>query len=207
MSAWDNGTSADTPDWFLPTIREILSVKLDTPTHPPLKFELSQAAALHDMKVLKAHGNSIQNLITTHPTSFLSPGLEFRPVELLERLFMHHHNWLLIQRSLTRGLVWPLRDIPNEDRIAKNIEFIARGNHKSALKYEEEFIKIIKAEIEQGWMFPLPLHYVNTLTHGELAPVGIDDKVWADLPDGSKKIRHRLTHDQSFEASVGTSVN
>jgi hypothetical protein len=56
-------------------------------------------------------------------------------------------------------------------------------------------------------MFPLPLHYVNTLTHGESAPVGIDNKVWADLPDGSKKIKHRLTHDQSFEASVGTSVN
>jgi hypothetical protein len=159
------------------------------------------------MEVLKAHGNSIQNLITTHPTSFLNPGSEFRPEELLERLFMHHHNWLLIQKSLTRGSVWPLREIPNEERIKKNIEFIARGNHKSALKYQEEFIKIIKAEIERGWMFPLPLHYVNTLTHGELAPVGIDDKVWADFPDGSKKIKHRLTHDQSFEASVGTSVN
>lgn len=197
----------ETPDWFLPTIREILSIPIDTPTHPLLLFDLSHDAAVHNMTILRSHGNSIQNLIQSYPTSFLSPGSEFRPADLLERLFMHHHNWVLIQRSLTKGSVWPLREILNEDRITKNIEFIARGNHKSALKYESEFVNIIQAEIAQGWMFPLPLHYINILSHGELAPVGIDDKVWIDLPDGSKKIKHRLTHDQSFEASVGVSVN
>jgi hypothetical protein len=57
-------------------------------------------------------------------------------------------------------------------------------------------------------MFPLPLEYINTLQqHGELAPVGIDDKIWTELPDSSRKVKLRLTHDQSFEASYGTSVN
>jgi hypothetical protein len=37
--------------------------------------------------------------------------------------------------------------------------------------------------------------------------VGVDDKVWSDLPDGSKKVKYRLTHDQSFEATKGVSVN
>jgi hypothetical protein len=86
------------------------------------------------------------------------------------------------------------------DRVAKYIGFIVRGNHKSAIKYNDEYLKIIKAEISQGWMFPIPLHYINTLKHGELAPVGIDDKVWTEQPDGSKKLQLRLTHDQSFEA-------
>ena len=66
---------------------------------------------------------------------------------------------------------------------------------------------IIEAEVSQGWMFPIPLHYINCLTHGELAPVGIDDKVWSEQPDSSKKTKYRLTHDQSFEASQGSSVN
>jgi hypothetical protein len=56
-------------------------------------------------------------------------------------------------------------------------------------------------------MLPLPLHYINKLNHGELAPVGIDDKVWVNLSDGSKKIKFRLTHDQSFKVSQGTSMN
>jgi len=91
--------------------------------------------------------------------------------------------------------------------VTKNIEFIARGNHKSAIKYNDEYLKIVKAEISQGWMFPIPLHYINTLMHGELAPVGIDDKVWSEQADGSKKRKLRLTHDQSFEASCGSPVN
>jgi hypothetical protein len=56
-------------------------------------------------------------------------------------------------------------------------------------------------------LFPLPINYINSLHQGELTPVGIDDKVWSGVPDGSQKVKYRLTHDQSFEATVGTSVN
>ena len=159
------------------------------------------------MSVLRKHKNSIQMLIESCPGSFLSPGSEFRPVALLEKLLMHHPSWHLIGDSLSRGSVWPLQEIPNNERVSKNIEFIARGNHKSALKYHDDYVKIINAELSQGWMFPIPLHYINELQHGELAPVGIDDKVWTEQPDGTKKVKLHLTHDQSFEASCGTSVN
>jgi len=116
-------------------------------------------------------------------------------------------NWHLISNSLSKGSVWPLLPINNDERVAKKIEFIARGNHKSAIKYNDEYLKIVKAEISQGWMFPIPLHYINSLKHGELASVGIDDKVWSEQTDGSKKIKLCLTHDQSFEASCGSSIN
>jgi hypothetical protein len=108
---------------------------------------------------------------------------------------------------LVKGSIWPLQPINPDERVAKNNEFIKRGNHKSALKYEDELTKIIKSEIDQGWMFPLPMKYINVLNHGELAPVGIDDKVYSELPDGSKKVKLHLTHDQSSEASCGRSVN
>lgn len=159
------------------------------------------------MNILRAHGDSIQNLIETYQGLFISPGLEFCPAPLLEKLLMHHHNCYLIQASLVRGSVWPLNPIADKDRVRKNIEFIARGNHKSTLKYDKEYTRIVESEIVQGWMFPIPLHYINILRHGELAPVRIDDKVWSDLPDGSKKLKYQLTHDQSFEATKGASVN
>jgi hypothetical protein len=138
---------------------------------------------------------------------FISYGLEFCPPSTLEQLLLHHPNWPKCQELLTKGSKWPLHDLPNPDRIAKNNEFIKRGNHKSALKYNVVYHEIIQQEIQRGWMVPLPLTYINTLKSGELAPVGIDDSQWSRLPDGSKKIKHRLTHDQSFEASVGRSVN
>ncbi|MFN9979361.1 MAG: hypothetical protein ACK53Y_05585, partial [bacterium] len=88
------------------------------------------------------------------------------------------------------------------DHLAKNNELILRGNNKSALKCKSEYAKIVETKVIQGWMLPLPLHYVNSLHHGELAPVGIDVKVWYELPDGLKKTKYRLTHDQSFETTV-----
>jgi hypothetical protein len=159
------------------------------------------------MLLLQQHGNSMQNLIAAYPNSFLSPGSEFRPIQVLEPLLMHHHNWPKIKNILLMGSMWPLHPIPEVERKTKNLEFIARGNHKSAVKYAEEYTKILEKEISQGWMFILPINFVNKLQYGELAPVGIDDKVWSDLPDGSRRTKYRLTHDQSFEASVGSSVN
>jgi hypothetical protein len=84
---------------------------------------------------------------------------------------------------------------------------VERGNHKSALKYLSELSITLKKEIQQGWMFPFPLSNVSCLDHGELAPIGMDDKQWSDLPDGSKKVKLRLTHDQSFKTATGKSVN
>jgi hypothetical protein len=159
------------------------------------------------MKILKACGNSIQTLIKKCPGSIISPGSEFRHPDLLESLFLHHHNWPVVKQILEVGSMWPLDPITEVERQAKNIEFIHRGNHKSAIKYDAEYKKILTTEINQGWMFPVPLQYINKILHGELAPIGIDDKVWSEQPDGSRKIKFRLTHDQSFEASVGRSVN
>jgi hypothetical protein len=128
-------------------------------------------------------------LIEAYPGSTISPGSEFRPVHQLEPLLMHHNNWCHIRSSLINGSVWPLQSIQESKRVAKNIEFIAQGSHKSALKYGDDYTKIVKSEISQGWILPLPLHYINRLKHGELAPVGIDDKVWSEQPDGSRKVK------------------
>jgi hypothetical protein len=105
---------------------------MDTPIHPPLKFELSEEVAVHNMNLLMLHGDSIQNLISAHPGSVFSPGLEFRPIHVLQPLLLHHCNWPQISTILSSGSYWPLLPIEDTHRKAKNIEFILRGNHKSA---------------------------------------------------------------------------
>jgi hypothetical protein len=56
-------------------------------------------------------------------------------------------------------------------------------------------------------MIPLPLKYINQIPNLEIAPVGIDDKQFKINPDGSKTQKFRFTHDQTFEASTGKSIN
>jgi hypothetical protein len=199
--------TTDTPEWFLPTITKIVTTPITIPNCSHLIFTLSTEVAVHNMNLLQSHADCLQMLINSSPGTFISLGSEFRPVDILEPLFLHHHNWTKIKLILSKGSIWPLEPITNNDRIGKKNEFITRGNHKSAVKYEEELLKIILSEIKQRWMIPLPIKYINDLKHGELAPVGIDDKAWAEQTDGSRKTKFRLTHDQSFEASVGSSVN
>ncbi len=117
----------ETPHWFLTTIQQILTTPLDTPTRPPLRFELSNEAAIHNMHLLQTHGDSIQNLISTYPGSSLSPGSEFRPVDVLKPLLLHHHSWPQVSAILSLGSCWPLLPITDSDRKAKNNEFIQRG--------------------------------------------------------------------------------
>ncbi len=189
------------------TIQNIISTISPTPKAPSLKFELTSEVATHNMSLLQRHKNSIQTYIKQNSNTFTSFGSEFCHPDLLEPLLLHHPNWRRFRDLLSKGSNWALDPIVNEDRLAKNSEFRIQGNHKSAKTYDSELCKIISQEISQGWMLPLPISYLVSLSHEELAPVGIEDSQWSELPNGSRKIKFRLTHDQSFEASVGLSVN
>jgi hypothetical protein len=142
------------------------------------------------MKQFQRHGNSIANFIANTSGTFINYGSEFRSPSELELLLLHHPNWPKCLDILQNGSRWPLEDLTNLDRVTKNKEFIQRGNHKSAIKYNDIYQATIIKEIQQGWMVPLPLYYINDLIHGELVPVGIDDSQWSRLPDGSKKVKH-----------------
>jgi len=195
------------PDWFIPTIRLVLQVEIPTPTKLTLRFELSPEAAQHNMSVLQACNNNLHQYLLTQRGSFIDFGSEFRHPEVLHLLLCHHPTWPRLRKILEEGSSWPLTPISHYERIQKNEELILRGNHKSALKYHADLGKTLINEVSQGWMFPLPLPYISCLNHGELAPVGMDDKQWSVLPDGSRQQKLRLTHDQSFEMVAGPSVN
>jgi hypothetical protein len=88
----------------------------------------------------------------------------------------------------------------------KNSELLERGNHQSAVIYNKQLQSILKKEVSQGWMVPIPTSYIKHLRNAEIAPVGIAHQ-WQANSDGSRVPKYRITHDQSFEASVGESVN
>jgi hypothetical protein len=65
---------------------------------------------------------------------------------------------------------------------------------------------ILMKEVNQGWMVPIPTSFIHNIRNAEVAPVGIAQQ-WQAHENGSRSEKFRLTHDQSFEASVGQSVN
>jgi hypothetical protein len=196
-----------TLDWFLPCITQILSKEVPTPTGVSLQFSLSDEAANHNMAILQSFNNNLHDYILANKNSFMSYGSEFRPYHVLEPLLLHHRSWPSLSKQLQEGSKWPLSTLTDEDRLSKNREFISHGNHQSAKKHHLVLNNIISNEVLQGWMIPLPITYINQIPNSEIASVGIDDKQFKTNPDGSKTHKFRLTHDQTFEASMGKSVN
>jgi len=143
------------------------------------------------MEILKQYQNNVSRYIEENEDSIISYGSEFRPVAILDNLFMHHRSWPTLRCILTKGSKWPLEPITKGDRVKKNNEFISRGNHKSANTYLNILKGTLEKEVSQGWMIPIPLHYINKIPEAELAPVGIDDKQFKILQDGSKLTKYR----------------
>jgi hypothetical protein len=194
------------PAWLIPTISEIVSIPSETPAISPFIFEISQKAADYNMQVLKNYNNDISEMLNDHQHTILKHGSEFRHPNLLEKLFLHHHKWTKIHSLITKGSNWPLSSVPEDIRHAKNKELIERGNHQSAIIHFKPLMDILSKEVSQGWMVPIPTACIPSIKNSEVAPVGIALQ-WQAHEDGSRSPKFRLTHDQSFEASVGESVN
>jgi hypothetical protein len=139
--------------------------------------------------------------LSAQPFSSLTPGSEFRPVELLAPLLSLHPLWPKFQERISAGADFPLREIADADRIANVTAHLARGNHKSAQGHEAKLIDMLKEEVERGWQLPLPKSEALTIKGCEVASLlgmvaqsTIDEK-------GNAKSKFRLTHDQSFNPS------
>ena len=78
------------PDWLLHQIKTIINEEWETPSPTPFQFELSDAAAHHNIQVLQSYDNDINACIRAHPNSIINYGSEYRSVSSLHPLLMHH---------------------------------------------------------------------------------------------------------------------
>jgi hypothetical protein len=135
-------------------------------------------------------------------------GSEFRPIiSHLEPLLLHHRNWPSLSLQLEKGSIWPLKTLSESDCFQKNMNLF----HVETTNLPSHTMTFSKASFkkkeQQGWMVPLLLKFINDIPGSEHALIGIDGKRFKCLPNGTEIPKYRMTHDQSFEASVGASVN
>jgi hypothetical protein len=160
------------------------------------RFEWSIADADHNLAVLQKHLLDPETALAAKPFSSLTPGSEFRPVELLAPLLSMHPLSPKFQERISNGAEFPLRNIAVADVHAN----LTRGNHKSAQGHEARLIDLLKDKVERGWQLPLPRSAALLIKGCEVAPLGMVAQTMID-GKGNAKSKFRLTHNQSFNPS------
>ena len=128
------------PPLPLLTLPDVFHAILDAPpsrTHTTaFHFDWTPAAAAHNLAVLRRYKGDLRVALASQPFSTISPGSEFRPAHLLAPLLSCHPLWSAFANRITDGAEFPLRDIPDAERLADVAASLARGNHKSARGHE-----------------------------------------------------------------------
>ena len=199
VSAWPN----DLVERVHAVVNHSICVR---PSAPEFRFELSHDAADHNAKALERYGFNLGVAIEANSSSPLGYGSKFRPVHVLEPLFDHHPNWNRLKSLLTVGSKWPLDELSVEMRRSDLAEALAFGNHKGASSQPELLRQLIEKDITHGFGLVIPLSAVNCIPGALLAPMKImKQNTINEL--GQIIPKDRLTHDQSYKWSLGTSVN
>jgi hypothetical protein len=166
-----------------------------------------EAAEKNYMILMKKYRGSLKNALEDHDGSPLAMGSEFRPVEVLSKMYSGHPIWNRMVPVLTNGSSWPLESISEEMRMKDVKEAIEFGNHKGAKDMPELLASLVSKDVKYGYAMAFPLSKACSIPGILFAPMNI---MHQNTIDESGRIieKERLTHDQSFKfGGSGTSVN
>jgi hypothetical protein len=188
--------------------------------HPEFEFTLSLQSAHRNAQILEEINYDIPHIwwrhtlpsnqdtlpaIETQP-SITTPGSEFRPINLLENILSGHPLWPRVRRMIQNGFHLPLRPLDDRLRAQDVDDALAYGNHKSATRNPLPLLHILEDEVRHGWQLVIPTLLVPKIPGAIVSPMGIVEQSTIDEL-GQSTMKWRVTHDQSFAFSSGTSVN
>jgi hypothetical protein len=121
-------------------------------------FESSIGAAEHNFCILENYEFDLQAAITgpAAQNTPLRPGSEFRPVELLQKVFCNHPLWNQARETLKFGFTMPLHSLPDIDRVQDVFDALRYGNHKSTQQNPTVVLEMLAEEVSRGWQIVLP---------------------------------------------------
>jgi hypothetical protein len=111
-----------------------------------------------------------------------------------------------MEAFLLEGSKWPLAEISKNERQQDLVNAPTFGNHKGASQKPIILKKLIAKDVKYGYSLPVPLSSVQLIPVLMMAPMNIMEKNTIDKFGGIIQ-KDRLTHDQSWKWSSGTSVN
>jgi hypothetical protein len=183
-----------------------MDILCPTPAAPEFIFELSDDVAAHNLGALSKHEFSLGKALDANKCSPLGYGSEFRHPDELRKFFGLHPLWPRMEAILTSGSRWPLEELSKEDRQKDLADPLTFGNHKGPSAKPDLLRNLIGKDVKYGYSIPIPLSCTKMIPGLVMAPMNI---MAQNTIDECGKIvpKDRLTHDQSWKWSSGTSVN
>ena len=195
------------PTNLIDIIRAIKNMPPRQPTPPEFSFDLSlEAAERNYMVLMHKYNGSLAASLESQRDSTVGYGSEFRDEATLSHLFARHPNWNRMIEILRHGSKWPLEPLDEDKRQADVAEALAFGNHKGASLQPELLKKLVSKDVHYGYCLPLPLAKATKIPSILIAPMNIQKQNTIN-EYGQIAPKDRLTHDQSYKWSSGTSVN
>ena len=189
------------------SIKDLLSIS--SQMVPPLvRFDVSNDAADHNFKLFQEANYNLDSILNIKDSpSVTSYGSEFKQVDQLEKLLIHHPRWLTLKKILLKGSDWKLHHIDEKERRGDLFGSLKRGNHKSANVHTKFLSAAIRKEILKGWELLLPIEKAPCIPGLILSPMGVAEQLGVS-ETGEFVPKQRVTHDLSFPGiKSGHSVN
>jgi hypothetical protein len=111
-----------------------------------------------------------------------------------------------MKRILTDGSKWPLVEISKEEQQKDVLDALTFGNHKGASAKLDLLWKLISKDVKYRYSFAIPLSSVTVIPRICMALMNIIAQNTIDNK-GQIVLKDRLTHNQSWHWSSGTSIN
>jgi hypothetical protein len=196
------------PAWLMQAIEEVLETEAPIPSAPPVRFDLSEEAVLHNTELLRDCDFDMDKFLKSHQDTTLGFGSEFRPVEQLDKILGQHPNFGFFSDVLVAGMDYHFTDeLSEEQRKAELDAMIERGNHKSVQEDSLEVGKLLAKDVRHGFSLPVSPEIVPKIKKAMVQPAGVV-KQFSLREDGSRVLKRRLTQDLSFPLTFpGASVN
>ena len=194
------------PNDLISVVAKVLEHSCECPSPPLFTFEMSREAAERNFCILVRHGMSLEKALNSQQHSPLGYGSEFRPSTVLAPLLRRHPNWERLQNLLTYGSNWILSHLDDDERAQDVTDALSFGNHKNATDNPVLLKQLLEQDVKYGFSLPLPLSKLTRIPGILVAPMNIMKQNTIN-EHGEIVPKDRLTHDQSYKWSSGTSVN
>jgi hypothetical protein len=193
---------------FVQLLESLCITECPAPTLHPFIFDCTTTACEHNQAILTAYQHNLGNVIKDFPGSSISYGSEFRPLNQLEPLLLHHPSWPKLKDLFTHGSRYPVQHRNPEDRLQDIKFFTEYGNHKSASTVTGITLAtdLLTGDVNTQRALPLPSSYVSSIIGSELCALGIT-KQHTISPTGEIMDKHRACHDHTFPGPSKQSLN
>jgi len=195
--------------WLVFQLSHLCKIKEPTPRNHKFIFENTREAAKINTKLIKHYGYNLEKALNKQRKTILSPGSEFRRISHIEKLLCHHEDWDLFKDVVSKGCDYQLLDILDEPTRKEDLSaMLQRGNHKSAKSAENAtaLAKAFAKEVSRGWLLPITIESTTKIKNLSVIPLGVATQATID-EFGNRIPKKRVTHDASFTAPSGLSIN